>query len=195
LVPDYNRLPMKAHHTHAITVVSNTARANRQTGKTVLIAVAALVALAVVGSLIVVFTKPQMAPTVTFKTITGQQITSDSLKGKLVLVNFWATSCVSCIAEMPKLVQTYERNKGKGYETVAVAMSYDRPDFVMNFATRRALPFPVALDLDGNLAKQFGDVKITPTNILINEKGQIIKRWVGEPDFAQIQQWVDARKG
>jgi peroxiredoxin len=178
---------MNHYHAQAIPVVS------RQSGKLALPVLLGVLALGVAAAVAVVFTRPQVAPIVTFKTITGQQITSESLKGKLVLVNFWATSCVSCVAEMPKLVEAYQRNKQKGYETVAVAMSYDRPDFVLNFANKRQLPFPVALDIDGQLAKQFGDIKITPTNILIDENGNIVKRWVGVPDFAEIQQLVNAR--
>ncbi len=178
---------MNHYHAQTINVVS------RQTGKLALPVLLGVLLLSLAAAFALVFTRPQAAPTVTFKTITGQQITSESLKGKLVLVNFWATSCVSCVAEMPKLVEAYQRNKQKGYETVAVAMSYDRPDFVLNFANKRQLPFPVALDIDGQLAKQFGDVKITPTNILIDEQGKIVKRWVGVPDFAEIQQLVDGR--
>ncbi len=183
---------MNTYHAPSYCVVS---RQGKQVGKATVAVIAAALALAVAAALAYVFTRPQTAPVVTFKTIKGEQITSAGLKGKLVLINFWATSCTSCIAEMPQLVEAYQRNKQKGYETIAVAMSYDRPDFVLNFANKRQLPFPVVLDVDGSLAKQFGDIKITPTNILIDEQGNVVKRWVGVPDFGQIQARVDSRKG
>jgi hypothetical protein len=71
---------------------------------------------------------------------------------------------------------------GRGFETVAVAMAYDRPDFVLYFARTHALPFPVALDLQGTVAQAFGPVAVTPTTVLIGPGGDVIRRWVGEPE-------------
>ncbi len=142
-----------------------------------------------------VWTKPQAAPQVIYKNIDGTQLTTTGLKGKVVLVNFWATSCVTCVAEMPKIVETFKKFENRGYKTVAVAMSYDRADYVLNFVKTRAIPFNVALDVDGQIAKSFGDVKITPTNILIDENGDIIKRWVGAPDFDDLNRLLDKRLG
>lgn len=65
------------------------------------------------------------APESTFVLITGAQTTTSDLKGKVTLVNFWATTCVSCVKEMPALVSTYNKYQSQGFETVAVAMSYD----------------------------------------------------------------------
>ena len=55
------------------------------------------------------------------------------LVGKVTLVNFWATTCISCVKEMPALVDTHQKFKDRGFETVAVAMSYDPPAWVLNF--------------------------------------------------------------
>jgi peroxiredoxin len=155
-----------------------------------------LVALVLTAGLVMlsgVWTKPDVAPEVTYKNIDGTQLTTSGLKGKMVLVNFWATSCVTCVAEMPKIVETFKKFENRGYKTVAVAMSYDRADYVLNFVKTRGIPFNVALDLDGQIAKKFGDIKITPTNILIDEQGNIIKRWVGAPDFEDLAQLLDKR--
>lgn len=138
-----------------------------------------------------VWTRPQPAPEVTFKSIDGQQLKSSSLRGQYVLVNFWATSCVTCVAEMPKIIETHNKFKKRGYETVAVAMSYDRADYVLHFVKTRSLPFKVALDVDGSVAQAFGNVKITPTTFLLGPDGQILKRWVGEPDFKSLDQLLD----
>jgi peroxiredoxin len=133
----------------------------------------------------------QPAPSVTFTGLDGQKFTSESLKGKVVMVNFWATSCVTCIKEMPQMVQTYNKYKGQGLEYVAVAMSYDPPNYVLNYAQTRQLPFKVALDTQGELAKSFGDVKLTPTTFVIDRKGNIIKRYVGEPEFSQLHELLE----
>lgn len=133
----------------------------------------------------------QAAPSVTFTGLDGQKFTSESLKGKVVMVNFWATSCVTCIKEMPQMVQTYNKYKEQGLEYVAVAMSYDPPNYVLNYAQTRKLPFKVALDTQGELARSFGDVKLTPTTYVIDKAGNIIKRYVGEPEFSQLHKLLE----
>lgn len=135
--------------------------------------------------------KKDPAPSVSFKTLEGQQLSSESLRGKVVLVNFWATSCGSCVKEMPELVQTYDKYRERGLELVAVAMSYDPPSYVQNFAKTHELPFKVALDADGSNAKAFGDVQLTPTTFLIDKQGNVLKRYVGIPDFAAMHQLIE----
>jgi peroxiredoxin len=116
------------------------------------------------------------APESTFVLIDGAKTTTTELKGKVMLVNFWATTCVSCVKEMPMLVDTHNKFKERGYETVAVAMSYDPPNWVLNFAQSRQLPFKVALDNTGEIAKAWGDVKLTPTTYLVDKQGNVVSR-------------------
>ncbi len=134
----------------------------------------------------------ETAPQSRFLLLDGSTLTTSDLKGKVTLVNFWATTCVSCVKEMPSIVRTYQKFRERGFETIAVAMSYDPPQWVLNFSTSRQLPFKVALDNTGELAKQWGDVKLTPTTYLVNKQGQIVKRFVGEPDFAALEQLLDS---
>ncbi len=128
----------------------------------------------------------QAAPDVTYVNLKGEKISTESLRGKVVMVNFWATSCTTCVAEMPQMVETYDKYHTKGLEFVAVAMSYDQPNYVVNFAETRQLPFHVALDLQGKLAQAFGDVKLTPTTFVIDKDGNILKRYVGQPSFSEL---------
>ena len=131
------------------------------------------------------------APDSRFVLIDGSTLTSADLQGKVTLVNFWATTCVSCVKEMPSLVDTYQRYKDQGFETVAVAMNYDPPQWVVNFATTRQLPFKVALDNTGELAQRWGEEKLTPTTYIVDKQGQIVKRYVGEPDFTALHQLLE----
>ena len=133
----------------------------------------------------------QAAPESTFVLLDGSSTRTSELKGKVVLVNFWATSCISCVAEMPKLVETHQKFQARGYETLAVAMSYDPPAYVVNFKNSRQLPFKVAIDNTGAVAKAWGEVKLTPTTFLVNKRGEIVKQYVGEPDFAALHQLID----
>ncbi|MFC4160533.1 peroxiredoxin family protein [Chitinimonas lacunae] len=135
----------------------------------------------------------QLAPAVTYSTLSGARIEQTALKGKVVLVNFWATSCTGCMKEMPKLVQTHHKFAARGYETVAVAMSYDRPDYVQTYTNTNKLPFKVALDLDGSIAQRFGEVKLTPTTFLIDKRGRIVQRFLGEPDFNTLEKLIEQK--
>ena len=131
------------------------------------------------------------APDIGFTGIDGAQISAESLRGKVVLVNFWATSCTTCVAEMPKMVETYNKYKAQGLEFVAVAMKYDPPNYVINYAQTRQLPFKVALDASGAAAKAYGDVSMTPTTFLIDKQGKIIKRYLGEPEFDALHKLLE----
>ena len=121
----------------------------------------------------------------------GSKKSTTDFNGKVTLVNFWATSCVTCVAEMPELISTYNKYKPQGYDTVAVAMSYDPPAYVVNFSETRKLPFKVAIDNTGVVAKAWGDVQLTPTTYLVNKRGQIVKQYVGTPDFVALHKLIE----
>lgn len=131
------------------------------------------------------------APAVTFMSIKGEKISPDSLHGKVVMVNFWATSCATCVAEMPQMVETYNKYKSQGLEFVAVAMKDDPPNYVVNYAETRQLPFKVALDVAGDAAKAYGNVAMTPTTFVIDKDGKILKRYVGQPEFPALHKLLE----
>ena len=133
------------------------------------------------------------APMVQGTDLNGQSVATTALKGKPYLVNFWATSCVTCVKEMPDIVALHEEFSGKGFQTIAVAMRYDRPDFLEKFVQDRELPFTVVHDTTGDWARAFGDVSVTPTTFVIDAKGQIFKRYVGEPDFPALRRWLQTQ--
>jgi peroxiredoxin len=133
------------------------------------------------------------APAVTFTSLQGERIATGDLRGRVVLVNFWATDCVVCVKEMPRMVTTYRKYQPRGFELIAVAMRYDPPNYVLNYAEKNALPFRVALDPMGQLAQAFGDVKLTPTTIVIDKRGNIVARIIGEPDFAKLEALIEAK--
>ena len=153
-------------------------------------ALAGVLALAALASLSGC-TGTQAAPESTFVLLDGSKKTTADLNGKVTLVNFWATSCVTCVAEMPKVISTYNKYQSQGYDTLAVAMSYDPPSYVVNYTETRKLPFKVAIDNTGAVAKAWGDVQLTPTTYLVNKRGEIVKQYVGEPDFAALHLLIE----
>jgi thiol-disulfide isomerase/thioredoxin len=158
--------------------------------KNILAASAAAIVLAV-GAYVFVGTGVTAAPASTFVLLNGSKMDTASFKGKVTLVNFWATSCTTCVAEMPKIIATYDKYQAKGFDTVAVAMSYDPPAYVVNYAETRKLPFKVAIDNTGAVAKAWNEVKLTPTTYIVNKQGDIVKRYVGEPDFAELHTLIE----
>jgi peroxiredoxin len=158
--------------------------------KTKLIAAVAVVAIAA-GAAFAVLTREAPAPEVRFVTLGGQTFSTSALRGKVVLVNFWATSCVTCVEEMPRMIEAWNKFSPRGYDMVAVAMSYDHPNLVADFTQKRALPFKVALDADGAVAKGFGNVNVTPTTFLLDRRGRIVKQYLGEPDWAEFHALVE----
>jgi peroxiredoxin len=151
----------------------------------------ALAVIAIAGALVYALLDRPSAPASTFTTLDGTQIDMDDLRGKVVLVNFWATSCPGCIKEMPGMIETYKQYKDRGLEIVAVAMRYDPPNYVVNFVQTRKLPFPVALDVDGAHARAFGNVQLTPTSFVIGKDGRILEQKLGELDFVKLRALLD----
>ena len=151
----------------------------------------ALAAFAGIGAYVYLGAGQQAAPSSTFVLLDGSQQTTADLRGKVTLVNFWATSCTTCVAEMPDIVRTYDKYRAQGFETLAVAMSYDPPSYVVNFAESRKLPFKVAIDNTGAVARAWGDIKITPTTYIVNKRGEIVKSYVGAPDFAELHRLIE----
>ena len=156
-----------------------------------LIAGIVLAAFAGLGAYVYLGEGAQPAPPSHFVMLDGSSKSTADLQGKVTLVNFWATSCTTCVAEMPEIVATYNKYKDQGYDTLAVAMSYDPPSYVVNFAQSRQLPFNVALDNTGEVAKAWGDVKLTPTTYIVNKRGDIVKTYVGQPNFAELHQLIE----
>ena len=128
----------------------------------------------------------KQAPNLSFTTIEGKQISMASLKGKMVIVNFWATYCPGCIEEMPDLVSAYKQFHEKGLEIIAVSIADDPPNQVLNFSRKNALPFPIVHDSDTKISQAFDNVSLTPTSFIIDQQGRVIGKTIGKLDFVSL---------
>jgi peroxiredoxin len=147
-------------------------------------------ALLLVGALAYVWLSPQglkQAPTLSVRTLDGTQIDLATLRGKPVLVTFWATSCPGCVKEIPHLIELHQEFAPQGLQMLAIAMSYDPPNHVVAMRDARKMPYPIVLDIDGGAARAFGDVSLTPTSFLIAPDGRIVRHKVGELDMAEVR--------
>lgn len=132
----------------------------------------------------------QAAPEISARTLDGDEIRLADLLGRPVLVTFWATTCGSCLKEMPQLIQLYEELGGNGLEVIAVAMSYDPPNRVVELRRARQIPYPVVLDLREEIAQAFGNVRQTPTSFLIAPDGTIAAHKTGAMDMAALREQI-----
>jgi peroxiredoxin len=142
--------------------------------------IAALGALAIGAFAAFLLTPPPLAPQARFP----------ELQGKVAVVSFWATWCPECVKETPRMVEAHRRFAPRGYETIAVAVR-DQPARVQEFASRRALPYKVVMDLDGSIAREFGNVRVTPTTFVIGRDGRVLRRYVGEPNWQEFDRLVE----
>ena len=154
-----------------------------------ILAAAAVLVLAVAGT--VVATQKPAAPDVAFTTLQGQRFHTADLRGQVVLVNFWATTCGVCIEEMPALKAMQDKFQARGYRTIAVAMDYDPPARVGAFVGLNPLPFTFVLDRDGSIARSFEGVRLTPTTYIVNKRGEIVQKLLGEPKLDALHTLID----
>ena len=120
-----------------------------------------------------------MAPELNMMTLTGERIDLQALQGKPVLVTFWASSCGLCLMEIDDLIALHNKYQAQGYTTLAVALSYDSLPAVQAISQKKPLPYKVIYDKQGNYAKAFGGVSMTPTHFLISADGHIIWKNIG----------------
>lgn len=132
------------------------------------------------------------APDVTFTTITGQKIALKDLRGKPVIVTFWATDCPACIEEIPDLIDLYTQYHASGLEMVAVAMAYDPPSHVVDMTKAKQLPYNVALDLKSEHAEAFGGIMFTPSTFLIAPDGSVVTKKIGLFDLASMKTNIES---
>lgn len=149
-----------------------------------------LFALILIGALAYVWLSPQglkEAPALSVRSLDGNEVDLMSLRGRPVLVTFWATSCTGCVKEIPHLIELHQEFAPQGMQLLAIAMSYDPPNHVVAMREARKLPYTVVLDIDGNAARAFGDVRLTPTSFLIAPDGRIVREKVGELDMNEVR--------
>lgn len=154
---------------------------------------AAGVALAMVLAFAAIWLMPaglRQAPPLVGQTLDGRTVTLEQLRGKPVLITFWATTCPSCIEEMPHLIELYRDFNPKGLEIIGVAMSYDPPDQVRAMAEQRQIPYPIVLDSKERIAREFDNVRLTPTSVLISPDGRIVQYRLGLLDLPKLRETI-----
>lgn len=127
----------------------------------------------------------QAAPDLTLARLDGGQVRLSELRGKVVLLNFWSTTCPPCRAEMPDLDSVYAEVKDKGGVVLAIDQR-EAPDTVSRFVAELRLTFPVGIDSDGSLFSLYG-VQFLPTSFVVDKNGIIRYMKVGQMEKEAIR--------
>ena len=122
---------------------------------------------------------PVPAPSVAMTTLDGETIQLAEQKGKVVLVNFWATWCAPCRKEIPDLINLYSELKSDGLLVVGVATDDDGESVVAPFVKREKINYPIVVDTSRAIESQFDAMYGLPTTYVVNPEGQIVRRILG----------------
>lgn len=128
------------------------------------------------------------APDFTVNDLQGKKISLSDYKGKVVLLDFWATWCAPCLEEIPHFITMQEKYAGQGFQAIGISMD-DGPKPVEAFYQEHKLNYPVAIGTS-KLADSYGGILGLPVTFVINRDGSIRKKFVGATDPAAIEEQV-----
>ena len=117
-------------------------------------------------------------PAFSLTSLEGTTITKENLKGKVVILDFWATWCPPCRAAIPHLTELYETFKAQGLEVVGVSLDQNKSD-VVDFVKRNRVPYPIAIGTDNPITKDLGNISSLPTIIVLSKTSSIAFKVVG----------------
>lgn len=126
------------------------------------------------------------APDFTLKDLNGQEVQLSSLKGKVVLVNFWATWCPPCREEIPSMMKLNQAMQGKPFQMLAISIDEGGKEDVERYFKKQGVSLPTLLDTDGKVSKRYGTTGV-PETFVLNSKGLIVKKVIGPMDWGSPQ--------
>lgn len=133
------------------------------------------------------------APALVLVSLNNEKIDLLSLRGRPVLITFWATDCASCITEIPHLAALHHKYHRQGLVILGITLFYDPPIRVAAAVKQHAIPYPVILDLDRKIVRAFKlQHVLTPTSLLIAPSGEIVLHKIGVLDQVALERQLDS---
>ncbi len=129
------------------------------------------------------------APAFALRTLDGKSVRLSELRGRPVILDFWATWCGPCKSSMPHLSAMQSRYRDRGLVVLGVSMDDDDPRVVRRYADRLGLTFRVAL-ADDDVLEAYGPIRALPTTVYISRRGEIVRRVVGYVDVETMEGFV-----
>ncbi len=122
--------------------------------------------------------------------IDGDAIDLTELRGRPILLNFWSTTCPSCLQEIPKLIELHRELAGRGLTLIGITMPHDRPDRIVELRAQMDIPYALVFDPIGRLNQEFETRQVTPTHLLVSPDGEIVLRRQGRLDFTDLKSTI-----
>jgi peroxiredoxin len=123
------------------------------------------------------------APDFSLPDLDGRTVALSDYRGKVVLVNIWATWCPPCVAEMPSMVKLYRQMEGSDFEILAVSIDEGGADTLAPFVKKHNLTFPILLDPQGTIKSTYRITGV-PESFVVNRQGLLVKKVIGPLDWA-----------
>ncbi|HKI52369.1 MAG TPA: TlpA disulfide reductase family protein [Geothermobacteraceae bacterium] len=139
----------------------------------------------------------ELAPDFKLPLVGGGEVNLSDLRGKIVMVNFWATWCPPCKAEMPSMERLYSRFKNSGFELLAVNAEVDGLEVLPEFLQKHKHTFPVPVDTEGEVQAAYGVFRF-PESFVVGRDGIILEHVIGGRDWSDrqtIEHFADLTQG
>jgi thiol-disulfide isomerase/thioredoxin len=133
---------------------------------------------------------PTPAPPWALKDPDGNPVSSAQFKGKVVVLDFWATWCTPCKAEIPGYIELQKKYGADGLVFVGVSVDRDGAQIVKKFIREHGINYPVVLAGDSDIQSAYGDISMIPTTFIIDREGQIRDKKVGKEDAAVYEKQI-----
>jgi cytochrome c biogenesis protein CcmG/thiol:disulfide interchange protein DsbE len=131
------------------------------------------------------------APSFTLQDLNGKQVSLSDFKGKVVILDFWATWCPPCVKEIPHFIALYEQYKDQGFAIVGISVDREGISVVKSFARKYQVNYPILMT-DGQVDKAYGGIPSIPTTFVIDSAGNIRQKYVGYRDKAVFEADIKA---
>ena len=133
------------------------------------------------------------APAWKLPDLDGREVSSDQFKGKVVVVDFWATWCTPCLMEIPGYIELQKKYGPQGLVIVGISLDRAKPEYVKKFAQELGINYLVVMDPDSGAAEDFGGVEAIPATFLINREGRILHQKTGPmaaEEYEKLVRWA-----
>ncbi len=131
------------------------------------------------------------APSFTLQDLNGKQVSLSDFKGKVVILDFWATWCPPCVKEIPHFIELYEQYKDQGFAIVGISVDSGGISVVKSFARKYQVNYPILMT-DGRVDKAYGGIPSIPTTFVIDSAGNIRQKYIGYREKAVFEADIKA---